>query len=188
MNFLKKCDCLIIGSGTAGAKIAKEFAKRDKQVVMIEKDFDVFGGACINTACIPTKVLSEDSNHSYSYEEAFARKNHIVEKFQASKYKSLNGEKNITLCKGEARFISDEIVEVVTADGPQEFTADHIIINTGSVNNIPPIEGINETENIYTSTTILEKSELPERITIIGGGYVGLEFASMYAKDRKSVV
>ena len=184
---MKRYDCLIIGSGTAGAKIAKEFVKRNLRVALIEKDFNVFGGSCINTACIPTKVLIEDSNHGYTYKEAFARKNEIVPWFQASKYKSLSREENITLYDGTASFLSNEVVEVNMDQGKERLTADHIVINTGSTSNIPPIEGMEQTQNIYTSTTILERETLPEKILIVGGGYIGLEFASMYANFGSQV-
>src|SRR5699024_9092694 len=178
---VEKYDCLILGTGTAGAKIAKEFVKRDLTVAMIEKDFDVFGGACINTACIPTKVLIEDSNHGYSYEEAFARKNEIVPWFQGSKYKSLSREENITLYEGHASFIADDVVEVVTKEGTLEMSGTHIVINTGSVAHLPSIPDIEQAQQVFTSTAMLEQEKLPGEILIVGGGYIGLEFASMYA-------
>lgn len=177
---MQKYDCLIIGSGTAAGKIAKEFAKRDQQVAIVERDFENFGGACINFACIPTKVLIEDGLKGISYKDALERKNYIVEKFRASKYKSLHKEKNITLIKGEARFKSNDVVEVVTSDRTFPMTGKHIVLNTGASSIMPDIVGIEYVKHHYTSTTIMDREQLPNHLIIVGGGYIGLEFATLY--------
>ena len=110
-----------------------------------------------------------------------------MSKFRHSKYKSLHQEENITLIKGEARFISNDIVEVVTDEGGMNYTSEHIVINTGAISKIPDIKGIKDASRVYTSTSILEKEELPEHVMMIGGGYIAMEFATMYANFGSKV-
>ncbi|MBO1001364.1 FAD-dependent oxidoreductase [Pseudogracilibacillus auburnensis] len=184
---MKKFDVIIIGSGTAGAKIATECAKRKKTVALIEKDHHIFGGSCINIACIPTKTLIHDSLHDSLYEEAVERKNKLVKKMSENKYKSLYGLDQLSIYDGEARFVANKEVEIVTNSTKEIVTAEHIIINTGAVNNTPPIEGIEHVKNVYTSTSLINSEELPDKLVIIGGGYIGLEYASMYASFGSDV-
>lgn len=179
---MNKFDAIIIGSGTAGAILAGEFSKQNKTVALIEKDHDIFGGSCINTACIPTKTLVHDSLHHIPYKEALMRKNKLVEKMRTNRYNALNKRDKITIYDGEARFIANKEIEVVGQNNSKEtLTADHIIINTGAINNVPSIDGVDGAEFVYTSTTLLEQPVLPKKLLIIGGGYIGLEYAAMYA-------
>lgn len=179
---MNKFDVIIIGSGTAGVTLAGKFSQQNKTVALIEKDQDIFGGSCINTACIPTKSLVHDALNGIPYTEAIERKNKIVEKMHTNRYNALNKRDKIKIYDGGARFIANKQIEVACADGTKEtLTAEHIVVNTGAKNNIPPIEGIENARNIYTSTTLIERTKLPEKLIIIGGGYIGLEYASMYA-------
>ncbi|WP_075619132.1 FAD-containing oxidoreductase [Paenisporosarcina indica] len=173
-------DALIIGFGKAGKTLAGELAAKDWKVALVEKDSKMYGGTCINIACIPTKVLVHDGLHQVPYADAIERKNEVVEKLRNKNYKSLANNKQVTIFNSTAKFRSDKEVEI-TVDGQQEvLTAEHIFINTGATSIVPPIKGDIKSDKVYTSTTLIERKQLPGKLAIIGAGYIGLEFASMY--------
>ncbi len=184
---LKKYDAVIIGSGSAGKHIASEFAKHQKSVAIVEKDMERFSGACINIACIPTKALIQYSLKNIPYKESIERKNKLIKELRDNSYESLNKKDTITMYEGEARFKANKEIEVVSDRGKKEIIGEHIIINTGSTSIIPPINGIENVRKVYTSTSIMEETELPKKLIIIGGGYIGLEFASLYARFGSKV-
>ncbi|WKA55480.1 FAD-containing oxidoreductase [Planococcus shixiaomingii] len=180
-------DAIIIGFGKAGKTLAGELAEQDWKVALIEKDPTMYGGTCINIACIPTKVLVHDGLHGVPYSEAIERKNEVVEKLRAKNYKNIADNEGITLFNSAAKFRSDKEVEILL-DGQQEvLTAEHIFINTGATANLPPIEGDIRSDKVYTSTTLIERKQLPEKLVIVGAGYIGLEYASMYANFGSKV-
>jgi len=173
-------DAIIIGFGKAGKTIAGDLANRQWKVAMIEKDPTMYGGTCINIACIPTKILAHDALQGAPYKDAVERKNKVVEKLREKNYKSLADNDQVTIYKSEAIFRSDKEVEVEVNGKKEILTADHVVINTGSVSNIPPMKGDIDSDKVYTSTSLIERKELPEKLAIVGGGYIGLEYASMY--------
>lgn len=102
-------------------------------------------------------------------------------------YHNLADEKNITVYTGAGSFVSPEVVSVQMPEGNVQLEAKHIFINTGAETVIPPIEGIANNKRVYTSTSIMNLPELPRHIVIVGGGYIGLEFASIYASFGSEV-
>ncbi len=181
-------DAIVIGFGKGGKTIAGELAARDWRVALIEKSPEMYGGTCINIACIPTKVLVHDGIHGIPYDEAIARKDEVVEKLREVNYNNLADNEHVTIYDAEAAFRSDKEI-VIEVDGKEEvLTAEHIFINTGAKNNIPPLEGDLDSDLIYTSTSLIERHELPERLIIVGGGYIGLEYASMYQNFGADVI
>jgi len=173
-------DALIIGFGKAGKTLAGRLADENWNVAMIEKDPRMYGGTCINIACIPTKVLVHDGLKGIPYTDAIERKDRVVEKLREKNYKSLADNKNVTIYNSEGRFITNKEVEI-QIDGKKEvITAEHIFINTGATSNIPPIKGDLYSDKVYTSTSLMDRKKLPQHLAIIGGGYIGMEFASMY--------
>ncbi|MDN7246219.1 FAD-containing oxidoreductase [Planococcus shenhongbingii] len=173
-------DAIIIGFGKAGKTLAGELADKDWKVALVEKDPEMYGGTCINIACIPTKILVHDGLNNIPYPDAIERKNEVVEKLRAKNHKSLADNENVQIFTAAAKFLSDKEVKV-TGDGLQEvLTAEHIFINTGATSNIPPIKGVNKSDKVYTSTTLIELKKLPKKLAIVGAGYIGLEYASMY--------
>ncbi|KZE39675.1 hypothetical protein AV656_15775 [Bhargavaea cecembensis] len=173
-------DAVIIGFGKAGKTLAGKLAAKEWKVALVEKDRDMYGGTCINIACIPTKVLVHDGLHGVPYTKAIERKNEVVEKLRAKNYKTLADHEQVTIYHSAAKFRSDKEVEI-TIDGRQEvLTAEHIFINTGATPNIPPIKGDIESDKVYTSTTLIEQQKLPGKLVVVGAGYIGLEYASMY--------
>lgn len=180
-------DLIIIGAGPGGYETAVRAAKAGLQVVIIEKEH--LGGTCLNAGCIPTKCLCHSAeglppapsqergeNSSAYLEEAIARKNEVVGKLKAG-VAQLMKTPGITLVEGEARFLDSHTVAVNTMDN--EFSAPNIIIATGSQTKFLPIPGAHA-EGVVTSTEMLNLTTLPQRLCIIGGGVIGLEFASIF--------
>ncbi|WP_368652968.1 FAD-containing oxidoreductase [Ornithinibacillus sp. 4-3] len=173
-------DAIIIGFGKAGKTLAGNLAQKDWKLALIERDSNMYGGTCINIACIPTKALVEDGLKGIPYQEAIERKDNVVEVLREKNYKSLADNRNITIYDSEAKFRSDKEVEIELNGSTEVLTAEHIFINTGAISNIPSIKGDLTLDKIYTSTSLIKRKELPPNLAIIGGGYIGMEYASMY--------
>jgi pyruvate/2-oxoglutarate dehydrogenase complex dihydrolipoamide dehydrogenase (E3) component len=182
---------IIIGFGKAGKTLGGFLAKKGEEVTLIEKDPSMYGGTCINVGCIPSKSLitsasTPSSNKEKHYEEAIQEKRRLVS-FLREKNKGKLVSSGVYLLDGEASFLSDHMVLVKTKEGPLTLEGERIFINTGSVSRVPPIPGLKLSKRILTSTSIMELEHLPKRLLIIGGGYIGLEFASMYASFGSEV-
>ena len=174
-------DAIIIGFGKAGKTLAGDLANRGFKTALIEKDKTMYGGTCINIACIPTKLLMHDALNGREYRAAVERKNGVIERLRDKNYHSIADLKNTAVYDAEARFIHDKEIEITAADGSKEvLSADRIFVNTGAEPVIPSIDGDLNSDKVYTSTTLIDESILPDRLTIAGGGYIGLEFAAMY--------
>lgn len=173
-------DAIIIGFGKGGKTLAGELASRDWKVAMIEKDPKMYGGTCINIACIPTKVLVHEGVQGVPYQKAIERKDDVVEKLRDKNYHNLVDNDNVTVYDAKAKFLSDDKVEIDANGNKKVLTAEHIFVNTGADSIIPPIEGDMDSEKVYTSTSLINRKDLPETLAIVGGGYIGLEYASMY--------
>lgn len=192
-------DAIIIGFGKAGKTLAAEFAKREMKVAIIEQSDKMYGGTCINIGCIPTKTLvhqakiaSMNTNATFAqkadfYRSSIAMKERVTTALRSKNYHLLADNPHVTVSHGKGYFTSVHTVCVDHAEGKEELHSENIIINTGSETVIPPIKGIENNEYVFTSTTIMEHSELPGHLVIIGGGYIGLEFASMYASFGSEV-
>jgi len=188
-------DAVIIGFGKGGKTLASEFAKNGKSVAVIEKSADMYGGTCINIACIPTKSLvhSADKRKYFKnskaefYAHAVNEKDELTSFLRNKNFHMLDEQEKIMVITGNASFLSDDKVQVKTLEEQFEVTADNFFINTGATPIIPTIDGLKEAKYIYNSTTLQEQGQLPEKLIIIGGGYIGLEFASMYANFGSEV-
>lgn len=188
---MKQYDALIIGFGKGGKTLAAELAKRNKTVAVIERSDKMYGGTCINIGCIPTKTLVHiaklaDKNASLEqkreyYRQAIARKEEVTAFLRGKNYHNLADNPLITVYTGTGSFAGPDVVEVRMAEETIQLQAPQIFINTGAETIIPPIAGIQDNPKVYTSTSIMEMTDLPEHLVIVGGGYIGLEFASMYA-------
>lgn len=180
---------IIIGAGPGGYETALLAAKRGVEVVLIESGH--VGGTCLNEGCIPTKSFCKNAevldglreagafgvtglSYGFDFSAVTARKNAVVEQLRSG-VEGLLFHKNITLVRGKAAFKDDH---TVLADG-QEYAADYIIIATGSVSASLPIPGA-DLPGILTSREILDLQEVPKRLCVIGGGVIGLEFASVF--------
>lgn len=115
------------------------------------------------------------------YKQAISRKNKLTSFLRDSNYEKLSKRPNVTIYTGVGSFTSANTIKVALPDGDIELQGKEIFINTGSTPIIPAIDGIKQSQKVYTSATMLEVDLLPKHLIIVGGGYIGLEFASMYA-------
>lgn len=192
-------DVIIIGFGKGGKTLAAEFAKRGQKVAIIERSDRMYGGTCINIGCIPTKTLvhqakiasgmteSTFEEKSKFYRDAIAVKETVTGALRNKNYHNLADNPNVTVYTGVGSFVSADTVAVRTATEEILLTSNQVIINTGAETIIPSIDGIEGNPFVYTSTSIMELTTLPRHLVIVGGGYIGLEFASMYASFGSQV-
>ena len=184
----------IIGGGPAGYTAAEKASKAGKDVILFEQN--AVGGTCLNVGCIPTKSLLYGAKQYYNATHAqkygvtaenvsfdFAamqkRKTIVVRKLVAGIKQRLNNE-HCTLVTGFAKVISrtDELV-TIECNG-ETYEAENLMICTGSTNFVPPIPGIKDNPAVWDSTDALNATELPKSIIIVGGGVIGMEFATLY--------
>ena len=179
---MKQFDLLIIGFGKAGKTLAKTAATNGKTVAVIEQSKKMYGGTCINIGCIPSKVLVHDGELNQSFNEAFKRKQDVVDALNKKNYDNLATEENIEVIDGKALFKSNDEVEVFDENNQliDTFTSDHIVINTGAIPIIPNIDGVKTSKRLYDSEGIMELQTQPKQLVIVGGGYIALEFASIF--------
>ena len=180
---------IIIGAGPGGYETALLAARRGVEVVLVEAGH--VGGTCLNEGCIPTKAFCKnaevldslreaevygvtDLTYGFDFKAVTARKNAVVEQLRGG-VEGLLGHKLITLVRGKASF---KDTHTVTVDG-QDYVGDYIIIATGSVSASLPIPGA-DLPGILTSREILDLEEVPQKLCVIGGGVIGLEFASVF--------
>lgn len=188
MNKIRKYDDIVIGFGKGGKTIAGALANAGHKVAVIEKSQKMYGGTCINVGCIPTKSLVHSAaiaaigckEKDAAYSTAMERKRALVEKLREKNYDKLADNPNITVIDGTASFVSSHEIQVQTAEELLLLEGDRFYINTGAAPFVPSISGLAENPYVYTSETLLDLKERPERMVIIGGGYIGVEFASIY--------
>lgn len=189
-----KYDVAIIGGGPAGYTAAEKAAKGGLSTVLFEKD--ALGGVCLNEGCVPTKTLLYSAktydqikhaskyavsaeNPTFDYPKIIARKNKVVKKLTAGIRMKMK-ESGVEVVAGEA-MIQGKTAEgdLLIQCGEQIYEAKNLLVCTGSESVIPPISGVNETE-YWTSREALQSKELPASLIIIGGGVIGMEFASFF--------
>lgn len=187
---MTKSDLLIIGSGPGGYRAAQYAAQHSLSVVIVEAE-DA-GGTCLNRGCIPTKTLCrnaeiidtlheantfglEGEGYALNFAAVMERKNQVVNQLRSG-VEALMKQPNITMVHGFAKFKDSKTVVV----NEEEYTADNIIIATGSDSKCPPVEGL-QLSGVINSTQLLSIDHLPKRLCIIGAGVIGMEFASVFS-------
>lgn len=193
---MKRYDAIIIGFGKGGKLLAVELANRNWKVAVIERSPDMYGGTCINVGCIPTKTMINESEfaeriyqddykkQSKLYSLALRRKDKLVTFLREKNVENLTNNPNITLYDGTASFLCPDTVKVVPSPESEDYfelEGKEIFINTGSTPILPDIDGLKNSQYVYTSDTLLHTEILPQHLLIIGSGAIGLEFATMYA-------
>lgn len=184
-------DLIVIGGGPGGYVAAERAGKLGKKVLLFEKE--AIGGVCLNRGCIPTKTLLYAAKQYGFLKEAKTFGIH-VEGASFVLAEAMDWKEKVirNLQKGVGSMLKSHKVEVISAEatlkGPGRveadgavYESDHILIATGSRPARPPIPGL-DAANVMTSREALELQELPESIAIIGGGYIGMEFASLFSK------
>ena len=198
----KKYDAIIIGAGQSGGPLSRTLASSGMKTALIEREH--VGGTCINTGCTPTKTMVASArvaylarrakdygvhsgNVSVDLEKVRQRKREIVESWRNSGQKKIEDTDGVDLIFGEAKFLGAKRILVKLNNGDsKELTAEKIFINTGAGPVIPPLPGL-ESVHFFNSTSIMELAELPERLLILGGGYIGLEFGQMFRRFGSEV-
>ena len=190
-------DAIIIGTGQAGPPLAKRLSAAGMSVAIIERN--KFGGTCVNTGCIPTKTLIasaysahvarrgaefgfSNGNVVVDMKRVKARKDEVAGQSNRGVEQSLRELKNCTVIEGHARFQSPRTVMI----GDELLQADRIFINVGGRATVPPLEGISDVP-FLTNSSMMDVDFLPEHLIIVGGSYVGLEFAQMYRRFGSDV-
>lgn len=193
---MKQVQNIIIGFGKAGKTLAVDLGTRGEETILIEKDPKMYGGTCINVACIPSKKLATLANQkpidvedAEYYKQSIQEKKELIQQLNQNNYKNVQETDNVEVIDGEASFIGTHEVRVALNNGGEEtFWGERIFINTGSTPIIPTIEGLKiDGRRVHTSRTIMEDEEFPKRLTIIGDGNIGLEFASIYRQFGSEV-
>ena len=186
-------DAIIIGSGQAGPSLAKRLAGTGRHVAIIERG--AFGGTCINTGCTPTKTLVASAYAAHMARRAAEfgvvvgggvtvdmrrvkqRKDEIVTSWSAATEASLRATENCTVLRGHARFVAPHELEV----GSERLTAQQVFIDVGGRAVVPAVSGIDSVPYL-TNATALDLDALPRHLIILGGSYVGLEFAQIFRR------
>jgi len=189
---------VVIGGGPGGYTAAFYAAAKGRRVLLVEKE-ERLGGVCLNRGCIPSKALLHVAKLIHEAKAAeiwgieFPRpavhlsklrewKQSVVDKLTQG-LTSLAGRRNVTVIRGEARFQSPKVLEV----NGQPVSYEHAIIATGSAPALPKVFKIHD-KRVMTSTEALEVEEIPSKLLIVGGGYIGMELGTVYAALGSQVV
>ena len=186
-------DAVIIGAGQAGPFLAVRLSEAGMRVAIVERK--LFGGTCVNVGCTPTKTLVASAHAAQLARRAAefgvvlggdvgvdmgrvkARQDAIVRNQRDGVEQWIRGQPNCTVFQGQARFLSAHEIQV----GEDRLTADKVFINVGGRANIPALPGVDQVKTL-TNSSLLELDELPRHLVIIGGSYIGLEFAQIYRR------
>jgi len=182
-------DVLVIGFGKGGKVTAATMGDLGKRVVLVEQSDQMYGGTCPNVGCVPTKALvhhsgkrrSDDSVKDF-YERSVEHVEALTSLFRSGNFDALNNTDTVTVVTGRATFVDPHTVAVGVGENRLTVVAEKILINTGSEPLIPDIPGLRGSKYALTSTDLIHTADLPERLAILGGGYLGIEFASIYAR------
>ncbi len=191
-------DAIVIGTGQSGPALARRLVAAGQKVAVIERKF--FGGTCVNTGCTPTKTLVASAYAAYlarrpgdygvtiggpigvDMQAIKARKDTIAGASRQGVERSLKTLKGCTVYEGHARFIADKKVAV----NGFELEANRIFINVGGRASIPPIAGLDQVP-YFTNSSMMDVDFLPSHLIILGGSYIGLEFAQVYRRFGSEV-
>jgi pyruvate/2-oxoglutarate dehydrogenase complex dihydrolipoamide dehydrogenase (E3) component len=191
-------DAIILGAGQAGPALAGRLTAAGQRVAFVERK--LFGGTCVNTGCIPTKTMVASAYAAQMARRAAefgveiggpvrvdmkavkARKDSVSGQSRTGVEKSLRENKKCTVFHEHARFLSGSEVRV----GETTISADRIFINVGARAAVPKMPGLDEIRYL-TNSTLLDLEVLPEHLVVIGGSYIGLEFAQMFRRFGSEV-
>jgi pyruvate/2-oxoglutarate dehydrogenase complex dihydrolipoamide dehydrogenase (E3) component len=194
----RRFDAIIIGTGQAGPFLAGRLASAGQKVAIVERK--LFGGTCVNTGCTPTKAMVASAHAAYVARKAAdfgvtisggitvdmrqvkARKDAIAESHRVGVEQWLKQMENCTVYEGHARFESGRVIRA----GSETITADQIFINVGGRAFIPPIPGLEQVPYL-TNSSVMDVDFVPERLIVVGGSYIGLEFAQMFRRFGSEV-
>jgi dihydrolipoamide dehydrogenase len=188
---VERYDTLVIGGGMSGLPLALR-AARHGRTAFIERE--LLGGTCLNRGCIPTKTMIASAQRAHDVRRAadlgvhagqptvdlpavVGRKDDVVESIRSGSYRAVGKSGDLDFIEEHGRFVAGRRLQV----GDRTLEADRIFLNTGTRDTIPPIDGLDQVDYL-TSRTILDLRELPEHLIVVGGGFIGTEFAQMFAR------
>jgi len=202
MTQTQQYDAVVIGAGQGGSPLAGVLAGAGRKTAIIEREH--VGGTCINEGCTPTKTMVASARVAYldrrsadygvqngpvnvDMVEVRRRKRDIVETFRGGSEQRIENTENLDLIPGEARFTGPKELEVRLDGGETvRVSAENVFINVGARPGRVPVDGLDDVPTL-DSTTIMELDEVPQRLLVLGGGYVGLEFAQMFRRFGSEV-
>ena len=174
---------IVIGFGKGGKTLAKNLAAKGESVLVVEKSKKMYGGTCINIACLPSKNMIINAQRGINFEDAVKQKNEMTTALRNKNYHMVADEETATVLDGTAKFIDNHTIEIVLDSGERtEVKGERIFINTGATPIIPQVKGLKESKYILDSTAAMDQNSLPNELVILGAGYIGMEFASMFAR------
>lgn len=181
-------EVLIIGFGKGGKTLAATLGNLGRRVVMVEQSPAMYGGTCINIGCVPTKSMVYRAEHFADrlpskaiYFQAVNATTALTSDLRATNFSMLDSIPSVEVLTGTASFRDEHTVLVQTTESVFAIRAETIVVNTGSEAIWPDVPGLKGHPLAVTSTEMLSIEQLPEKLVILGGGYIGLEFAAMYA-------
>lgn len=178
---MEKFKNVVIGFGKAGKTLAKFLAQHDEEVLLIERLDQMYGGTCINVGCLPSKNMIINGQRHLEFADAVAKRGTMTKQLRNKNYHMVADEPLATVWNGQASFVSNHELKVAMADGTvRQVAAERIFINTGATPVWPKVPGLTPSERIVSSKEAMELAKKPARLAIIGGGYIGLEFAEMF--------
>jgi len=194
----ERLDAIIIGTGQGGKPLAGALAEVGWKCAIVEKDERV-GGTCVVRGCTPTKTMVASARIAHlarraadygvrigevsvDLEKVRQRKRDIVESWSSGSRKGMERHDTLELIMGEARFVGERELEIaLQGGGTRRLAADRVFINAGARPAVPPIEGLDAVPYL-DSTSVMELGEVPEHLVVLGGGFIGLEFAQMFRR------
>ena len=197
MTDLESFDAVVIGTGQGGKPLARDLADAGHRTAIVERDR--VGGTCVVRGCTPTKTLwasarvahlarragdygVETGAVSVDMEVVRRRKRDIVDDWVAGSRQGLEETEGLELIFGDARFTGPRELEVALRDGTtRRLVAERVFLNTGARPVVPPIEGLEGVEYL-DNTSVMELGEVPDHLVVLGGGFIGLEFAQMFRR------
>jgi pyruvate/2-oxoglutarate dehydrogenase complex dihydrolipoamide dehydrogenase (E3) component len=195
-------DAIVLGTGQAGKPLAITLAKAGWRVAVIERD--AVGGSCINFGCTPTKTMVASARVAYLARRAAdfgvvtgavavdlaavrRRKDRVVASFRGGIERSFERTVGVELIRGHGRFSGPkEVIVELAGGGERRLRGDYVFINTGTRAAVPPLPGLADVPFV-DNATVMELEEVPRRLLVLGGGYIGLEFGQMFRRFGSEV-
>lgn len=195
-------DAIVVGAGQAGPPLAVRLANAGRKVALVERNR--LGGTCVNNGCIPTKALVASARAAWVAREAArwgievggdvrvdmravkARKDAVVQASRDSLAKWIGGTRGLTFIEGHARFVGEKRLQVGAGAGARTLQAPLVVLNVGGRAAAPPLPGLDGVPYL-TNSSMMHVDFLPEHLIVVGGSYIGLEFAQMYRRFGSQV-
>jgi probable pyridine nucleotide-disulfide oxidoreductase len=187
-------DLLVIGYGRGGKTLAARLGRLGRRVALVEQSDRMYGGTCVNIGCVPTKALVHEAETRRGaddprrwYTDAVGKVDALTTRLRGINFALLDTIDAVTVITGRAVFIDAHTVEISAGQDRMTVRAESIVIGTGSEPVIPDVAGLRDSSRLVTSTDLIATDALPNRLAVLGGGYLGVEFAAIYRRFGSTV-